>query len=259
MTTAPPLTLRGWLRYDLVAAVLARLEGVHTVLELGAGSGALGARLARTYDYTGLEADERTYATAARRVAAEGGHVIHGTEDALPPEACFDLVCAFEVLEHHEDDVGLLRRWRTHVRPGGYLLLSVPGRPDRFGPWDHLAGHVRRYQPDGLRRTLESAGFERSEVFSYEYPFGLLLETVRNLVRGWRYDRERSGPTRTAASGRLFQPPAWAGWLTAIGSAPGRWLQRGFLRSPRSTGLLALGRAPEERPGLAPPQASPDG
>jgi SAM-dependent methyltransferase len=143
--TDPPLTVKGWLRYDVVTRLLAGLEGVESVLEVGAGEGALGVRLARRYRYVGLEPDPRAFATARARFARAGlESVVEGDVEKLPSGSTFDLVCAFEVLEHCEDDVAELRRWAERVRPEGWLMLSVPAFADWFGPADRKAGHFRR-------------------------------------------------------------------------------------------------------------------
>ena len=55
---APPFTLNAWLRYDLIERTLAGLDGIESILEIGAGRGALGARLAMRYRYVGVEPDE---------------------------------------------------------------------------------------------------------------------------------------------------------------------------------------------------------
>lgn len=87
------------------------------------------------------------------------------------PQASFDLVTAFDVLEHIDDDVGALAALHAAVAPGGTLLVHVPTNPytDRKGrehwvaddeAWRINAGHVRHgYRPDDLRRRVEEAGF----------------------------------------------------------------------------------------------------
>jgi hypothetical protein len=63
---SPPLPLNAWLRYDLIRrSLLEHARDARTMLEIGAGNGAIGARLARTYDYTGLE--PRSSASRSRR------------------------------------------------------------------------------------------------------------------------------------------------------------------------------------------------
>jgi len=78
----------------------------------------------------------------------------------------FDLVGAFEVLEHVPDDTEFLREIARITRPGGHFILTVPMGMRNFGSFDRYMGHVRRYEPEELRRKVEGAGFvlERFEV-----------------------------------------------------------------------------------------------
>ncbi|MBW3651510.1 MAG: class I SAM-dependent methyltransferase [Actinobacteria bacterium] len=88
------------------------------------------------------------------------------------PASSFDLVTAFDVLEHIGDDLGALRELRNVLVPAGTLLIHVPTNPytDHKGrrhwiadddAWKINAGHVRHgYEPDDLRQRVESAGFE---------------------------------------------------------------------------------------------------
>ena len=117
----PTLTTNAWLRFDSIRKGL-RTAQPRTVLEIGAGEGGLGSWLARRYEYTGVELDDRSRAAAEARIAALG----HGTVAAKLSDVTvhdFDLVAAFEVLEHIADDDQALRDWRDHLRPDGWLLL----------------------------------------------------------------------------------------------------------------------------------------
>src|SRR5688500_3683867 len=148
-TAAPPLTARARLRWAVVGPLLGRLAPT-SILELGWGQGGFGARLAGLAGYTGVEPDESSWAVASERVTPLGGTVLHGDHRKVPEDATFDLVCAFEVLEHIADDRTTLAEWVPFARPGGHVLLSVPAGPERFGPSDELVGHYRRYTPAQL-------------------------------------------------------------------------------------------------------------
>lgn len=137
MSAGAPLTPRATLRWASVEPVL-RALAPESVLEIGCGQGALGARLAGRARYLGVEPDGRSYQRAAQRVVPAGGQVRNCTDDELPAGERADLVCAFEVLEHLADDLAAVRRWLSRVRPGGHLLLSVPADPAAFGPSDVL-------------------------------------------------------------------------------------------------------------------------
>ena len=236
-----PLTPNAWLRYDVVTRMLP--AGVRDVLEVGCGQGALGARLAQRYDYLGLEPDQASCAVAQRRIKAAGrGEVRNIGVDALGP-AQFDLVCAFEVLEHIDDDAAAVRQWAARLRPGGWLLLSVPAHQRRYGPADELVGHFRRYDPAAITALLASCGLTDIDVRQYGFPLGYALEAARNVISRRRLAAAstRSVAERTAASGRLLQPASRArGAAAQYGTAPFRLLQRGFTGT--GTGLVVLAR-----------------
>ncbi len=238
----PPLTPTAWLRYDMVKRLLRKLDGVQTVLEIGVGEGAVGARLADQFTYVGIEQDEDSCAKARSRIENFGGTVLHGTLSTLPPAAKFDLICVFEVLEHIEDDRAALCEWRTRLNEGGALLVSVPAFQRRFGPWDERAGHFRRYEPQDFARLLASTGFHHSTVWTYGFPAGYVLEWARHQLARESYKRE-SMADRTAKSGRALQPPDRLAWVTKLGSAPFCLLQKPFRRSRHGIGLIALARS----------------
>jgi SAM-dependent methyltransferase len=243
--TAPALTFMASLRYDVVRRLWRRIGPVSRVYEVGAGRGAVGVRLARhAGEYVAYEPDAASAAVAAARFAAAGrGRAVNGLLGDGPADA--DVVCAFEVLEHIEDDLAALRAWAARLKPGGWLLLSVPAWADRFGPTDAYVGHFRRYDPDLLRERLVAAGLDPVEVRLYGWGLGHALEAARDAVVR-RKKPAASTAERTAASGRFLQPPDAVGWLTAAAVAPFRLLQRA--RPDAGVGLVALARKPRLTP-----------
>jgi SAM-dependent methyltransferase len=243
----PPLAPRAWLRWDRVDRLVAELRPA-TVLEIGCGQGAMGARLACRADYLAVEPDPASYAVAVARVAACGGTVLPADHTGVPPGRGYDLVCAFEVLEHLADDAAALADWVTLVRPGGHLMLSVPAFARRFGPMDTRVGHYRRYDPDQLAARLVGAGLVEPRVQVYGWPLGYALEAVRNRMdaRHLATDAAAAGTTpeeRTAASGRHQQPGGGpVGRAIELATLPFRLLQR--LAPDRGTGLVAVATRP---------------
>jgi SAM-dependent methyltransferase len=155
------------------------------------------------------------------------------------------LVCAFEVLEHIEDDEAAVAEWVEMIKPGGSLLLSVPAYSRRFAPMDVMAGHFRRYDPGQLARIFTQFGLVDVTERFYSWPLGYLLEVVRNRIDARRIREEQgSAAEHTAASGRTLQPASRVvGALIAVGISPFRWLQR--LRPMSGPGLIVVGRRAE--------------
>lgn len=234
----PPLTPMAWMRWD---AVNDALNEVHPrrILELGAGQGAMGWRLAARAEYVGIEPDATSFAVARDRLAAQGAaRMIAGDIDDLPGDERFDLVCAFEVLEHIDDDTAALAAWRDRLDKGGYVLLSVPAHQRRFGPSDEAVGHYRRYDRADLDELLRSAGLEAVWVRGYGAGLGHALETTRNLIlsRSRADDRDDA----TARSGRLLQPSPALGRAVEIGVTPFRALQRPWSQRGQGVGYVVL-------------------
>lgn len=81
-----------------------------------------------------------------------------GTPDSLKGRA-FDTIICMNVLEHIEDDRGTLKRFMAMLKPGGKLVLVVPGHMCLFNPLDSNDGHFRRYAEGELKDKLAEAGF----------------------------------------------------------------------------------------------------
>src|SRR5262245_50092109 len=99
---------------------------------------------------------------------------------ALPyADACFDLVCLFDVLEHLQDDRRALGEVARILRPGGLVIASVPASQFLFANNDRVARHFRRYTRRTLRAAFEQAGLavERNS-HSNIFLFPLILPAV---------------------------------------------------------------------------------
>lgn len=236
-----PLTPRGALRWPLIKRALQQTKP-RTTLEIGCGQGAMGARLvALTPSFTAVEPDVDSFHIAQSRIQSRGGTVLNCTSADLPAGETFDMVCAFEVLEHLEDDETALADWAKLVRPGGHLVLSVPAWQHMFGTWDKAVGHYRRYSPAELSDKLRAAGFEPVKVGLYGWPLAFLLEAIRNRVADGSTQMEDSTDVQTAHSGRWLQPTKRLSDLViTVGIFPFQLLQR--LVPGKGNGIVALAR-----------------
>ena len=248
----PPLSPNGWLRWEVVSSMLP--PGHLDVLEMGCGQGGFGARLAQQHRYVGVEPDATSCAVARTRIEPLGGEIRQGDLAVVGEDEQFDLVVAFEVIEHIEHDVEALTGWAAHLRPGGWLLLSTPAWQKRFGPADEAVGHFRRYDPPVLRHRLARAGLVDVELVHFGAPLGYALEAGRNAVHKRRLAgaglpaQETTASmaamaARSEASGRTMQPgTSWSAQAARFGTLPFRKLQHAFPRF--GPGLVARGRKP---------------
>jgi SAM-dependent methyltransferase len=79
----------------------------------------------------------------------------------------FDIVGAFDVLEHIIEDENVLAQMFNVARPGGGLLVTVPQHRFLWSASDQYAMHQRRYNRNDLGRKVESAGFHVERITSF--------------------------------------------------------------------------------------------
>ncbi len=255
---------RGWvpaLRYALRRNRVLRLAAGlppgtdRRALEVGCGAGALLPDLAALgFACDALESSESALELAAY-INRDLLQVRIHREPQPDWEGRFDLLLAFEVLEHIEDDEGTLARWRSWLKPGGRMLLSVPARRARWSPSDVWAGHFRRYERQGLLDLFRRQGFEVEHHECYGFPLSNLTEWVRGWVHGRdlrRTVRDGDGgqpdlAANTARSGtqrgiesRLY--PLQASWPGTQAFRAACWVQERFLDREAGTGYLVLAR-----------------
>jgi len=93
---------------------------------------------------------------ATSNLRAKGFHACVGSAENLPfANNTFDLVIAWEVLEHIEHDNQALSEISRVLKERGYFFLSVPLGQHRFSQVDIIAGHKRRYEPQELAAILQ--------------------------------------------------------------------------------------------------------
>lgn len=211
--------------------VSAPLRGLR-VLDLGCGTGHISVMMEPHNRVVSFDpALEGVKITRARRRTA-GGFVVGGGE-ALPfRNDSFDAVLLIDVLEHIPDDRTVAREACRVLRPGGWVLCTVPENARLYSRIDAANGHVRRYSPDELRQLF--APCPADVFFDYGFPFmrlylGLLARAHDTVVP--------SAPPRGAARAVLG---LLARALTAVFS-----LDLLFAGSFRGVELVALFRKPD--------------
>ncbi|MGH8161287.1 MAG: class I SAM-dependent methyltransferase [Gammaproteobacteria bacterium] len=135
---------------------------------------------------------------AVARLRARGAAAAVGVISAMPfAAAAFDCVCAFDIVEHVNDDEAAFAELARVSRAGAALLLSVPLHESAWTPFDEFVGHCRRYEPDDLAAKLHRHGFtiEKSAAYGMQPGSSLLLSlgmwflTHRREHAMWWYNR----------------------------------------------------------------------
>jgi 2-polyprenyl-3-methyl-5-hydroxy-6-metoxy-1,4-benzoquinol methylase len=163
------------------------------VLEIGAGKGAFGSRI-RSADYVGLELSEDAVKMAASAGVQVRNELVQ--QHALSHKGEYDVVCAFQVLEHIVDVASFIQACVECLRPGGTLIYAVPsddtfialGRnsmlnmpPHHVTRWTDaaLANLAAAYRLEVIFVQHEKLGEMHRKMYAITVVYHLLLRTFR--------------------------------------------------------------------------------
>jgi SAM-dependent methyltransferase len=176
------------------------------VLEIGCGTGHNLAMLGEFGSVDALELDDEARAVAEQRL---GKSVMSAPlpELAGVPERHYDLIGAFDVIEHIDDDQAALASIAGRLKPGGKLVVTVPAHQWMWSAHDVVNHHKRRYSKRALRALVQGSSLklERSGYFnSLLFPLAV-AERLSSKLRG-KDDADLSLPPRllNAALERVF-------------------------------------------------------
>ena len=204
-------------------------------LEIGCGTGFVLGAVQNAFpavEVSGSEISLEGLPYAASR--APGAFVFQMDAQRIPFRDHFDVIGAFDVIEHIEDDLGVLKEMAAALRPGGGVLLSVPQHRWLWSPVDTFAGHFRRYRRRDLVAKLRMAGFEPMTTTSFVSLLLPVMALSRLLKRGG------GDPEPELRAGRLENTlGSMVSWLELN-------LIRLGLRFPAGGSLLIAARKSEE-------------
>ena len=157
------------------------------MLEAGCGNGNVLRFLSRTIrrgTVIGIDLFEEGLRLARQRSDAA---LVRGDVHASPFQCQFEIIGAFDVIEHLHDDHQALRDFHRLLSDDGFLLLTVPGHMALWSYFDTAAGHYRRYSHGELRETLERCGFQvefMTEFMMVLYPILWIGRRLSAWLRG---------------------------------------------------------------------------
>ncbi len=191
-------------RAKLTLGLLEQLGVVppYRVLDAGCGWGVtLEALEKRGYEVTGLDISR----AGLERLDSPSRHLIEAdlTQPLPRDHPQFDVVLALDVIEHLDDDQAVVERLSNMLRPGGFLVVSVPALPEFTTEFDHNQGHRRRYTPETLAQAMTCPDLTTERIFWW----GEWLVPI--LKRQRAKPRSKAGETPPHIYRRYLSLPPW--------------------------------------------------
>lgn len=158
--------------------------------------------------------------------------------DGLPELDTYHGVFALDVLEHIDDDVASLDKIFELIKPGGYLVATVPAYQWMWSQHDVANHHKRRYTRAQFVDRVRQAGFQ-VEYASYFNSFLFPLAAVVRML-----DRETKSGANAETTRTLSLPPNWLnGLLLFIFRIESLWA--GKLRIPFGVSIAITAKRPQ--------------
>ncbi len=150
-----------------------------SILEVGCGPGANLRMLGSFGSVAGMEPEDFARQNAKN---ISGCDITSGTlPHNIPYQDPFDIVCAFDVIEHVDEDQESIKALYAITKPGGYAIFTVPAHPFLWSYHDSIHHHKRRYKKCGFTTLLKNAGYKIEFISYYNFWLFPIVVAVRFL------------------------------------------------------------------------------
>jgi SAM-dependent methyltransferase len=179
-------------RRKIVEKVIQQLKlPVNTeILEAGCGTGGNLAMLSRYGNLSAMEIEEIACQIANERkiTTVKKGSL----PDNIPLKGEYGLIVMLDVLEHINDDIAALEALYSLLKPGGYLLITVPAFPFLWSHHDEINHHYRRYLKITLQRVAIKAGYKLNYTTYFNFFLFPIVAIIRSLKKILKIDDSNS-------------------------------------------------------------------
>lgn len=208
------------------------------ILNIGIATGATTEMLSKFGNVTSLEYDEDCCQFVKETLDIP---VVHGSILSLPFEdGEFDLVCAFDVIEHVEDDKLAVAEMKRVCSKNGFVFVTVPAFMDLWSDHDLINHHFRRYIAKGLKALFVSNGevVYSSYFNSILFPPIYFVRRLSNLLKSKSKEAPQSDFTK-------FKPGLLNNLLYRLFKLEKRFLNKQF-HFPAGVSIMLIWRKIEE-------------
>jgi len=219
----------------LIWALKAHFPTAQSLLEIGCGTGFVLNALHIAFPTLKLAGSE-IFSEGLRYASTRAPQAMLFQMDArsIPFKDEFDIVGAFDVLEHIAEDDLVLQQMHQSVKPGGGIMVTVPQHPWLWSEYDTVDGHCRRYTRADLCQKVRAAGFQVVRVSSFVALLLPLLLVMRRMHTTNCSDSTKELRINSVVNGGLG---------TIMGVE--RWLIRAGFSFPMGGSLLLIARKPK--------------
>lgn len=155
--------------------ILAQNNGANSLLELGLGHGYTSNIFSKSFSrHQVLEGSTAVIKNFRENYPHCQAEIIETYFEIFSTDEKFDLIVMGFILEHVEDPLAIIKRYKKFLAPGGKIYVAVPNAealnrrlghlagmlPDieALGENDFLLGHKRYYSVQSLTNDIEQAG-----------------------------------------------------------------------------------------------------
>lgn len=192
------------------------------ILNVGCGPGRSSQYLSQFGEVTSIEYDKHCCEFASELT---GLNIMHGSITELQfDDNSFDFVCAFDVIEHVEDDALAVSELVRVAKSGANVLITVPAMPSLWSHHDVINFHFRRYRMNEIQK-LFSKHDGRSLYSSYFnfflFPPIFVFRTISNMLKSGEKRKGSGSDFEAFKPGLLNSILYWVmrpeGWLMNAG------------------------------------------